>query len=181
MRRFGQGNHVQPMVICRITLEVGLGVYETEEVRWFDDGVNPADWQVVTDGRELTVQEINLTAGISVGTVIFAEQKGIHTPPSSLHNTDSFWVFQIGGGAKVYPAEIVSKVTSNGNGNEYLIDVWLEGRFQDDGTAITPAPLLGATCFIWQVSSDYEVPTGTWLAVIAVADHYEGQIPVWLC
>ena len=84
-------------------------------------------------------------------------------------------------GSTIFPAQVGAKVTANGNTNEYLCDVWTSGRFLDDGTAITPAPVIDATLFILQVNGSYTVPVGTWVYALEIAGHYEAQIPIWLC
>jgi len=178
--------NVIPTATAKITGEEGSGLYTAEEVRWTDDGGGVKSWETFAGGRvwdsNNPVLEKALTTGVGVDTIVTLEQRSTYFPPTTTLQRPVTWMFTLGGGGStVLPGQIKSKVTDNGNTNEYLIDVWTAGRFEDDGTVITPAPVIDATCFIWQVSGSYTIPTETWLPVTAFGNHYEGQIPIWLC
>ena len=178
-----------PAVICRILTEITtdpnrLGLYTAEEVRWEDDGLgNPTSvgWETVTGGvsfdTDNPLQEIAETEGVAVGTIVMAEQRATFFPNEvSEFKRPTLWLFQLGGGGTTtIPAVIQSKVS----GNEYLCRVYENGQYTDAGVG-KPFTAQNQTLFIWQVSASKEVPAGSYLMVIKVDDHYEGQVPVWL-
>jgi len=77
--------------------------------------------------------------------------------------------------ATAVPVQITAKVAYN----KYTVDVFGNGRFEDDGTPYT-ATIEDATLWIYDIASSETIPNDTWVMAMPVSGHYEGQVPIWL-
>jgi len=74
----------------------------------------------------------------------------------------------------------MAKIASHVEDNEYLADIYLNGRYYDNSgtwTEVAAADEEDATLLLVQVAEDVELAAGTWLTVVDCGDHYEANFP----
>ena len=82
-----------------------------------------------------------------------------------------------GGGANTFPVPV--QITAQVAYNKYTVDVFGDGRFEDDGTPYV-ATVEDATLWIYNIATSETIPNATWVMAVPVDGHYEGQVPIWL-
>jgi hypothetical protein len=99
-------------------------------------------------------------------------------------------------GSTIFPAIVQSKISDTdtvnnpqGLNNMYFIDVYRNGRYQDNGFLKTdtgnggtalPVDDQDVPCFIWQIDPLTVLPAGTFIFALEIDNHFESQVPIWL-
>ena len=185
-RRLNRGG-AQPGILVRITVELGDGRYEAEEVRGEGTAIATSTWEAQPNGRTFTdtdgtaLLELNETTGVDIGTITLVEMRSrFDTAAVSTYDKPIQWVFNLGGGggSGSVPARIRAKLEDG----LFDLDVFADG---------SQAPVTDTTDSIIripQLAAGEVIPSGTWIMASQIGEddtyptktHYEAQVPVWL-